>query len=61
MQLALVNGRILRDSGWADDQVVLIERGHIAQIVARDAQLERRETPMTCKARRCCPASSTCR
>jgi N-acetylglucosamine-6-phosphate deacetylase len=37
MQLALVNGRILRDSGWADDQVVLIDRGHIAQIVERDA------------------------
>lgn len=36
MQLALTNGRILRDSGWADDQVVLIDRGHIAQIVERD-------------------------
>lgn len=36
MTLALVNGRILRDSGWAEDQVVLIEGTHIARIVARD-------------------------
>jgi len=37
MNLALVNGRILRDSGWADDQVVLIEGGLIARIVERDS------------------------
>jgi N-acetylglucosamine-6-phosphate deacetylase len=36
MTLALVNGRILRDSGWAENQVVLIEGHHIARIVARD-------------------------
>lgn len=36
MTLALVNGLILRDSGWADNQVVLIEGSHIADIVARD-------------------------
>lgn len=36
MTLALVNGRILRDSGWAENQVVLIEGNHIARIVARD-------------------------
>lgn len=37
MQLALVNGRVLRDSGWAENQVVLIEGGQIAQIVERDS------------------------
>ncbi|MET0534167.1 MAG: N-acetylglucosamine-6-phosphate deacetylase, partial [Steroidobacter sp.] len=36
MTLALVNGRLLRDSGWTENQVVLIEDGHIARIVARD-------------------------
>jgi N-acetylglucosamine-6-phosphate deacetylase len=36
MTLALVNGRMLRDSGWAENQVVLIEGSHIARIVARD-------------------------
>jgi N-acetylglucosamine-6-phosphate deacetylase len=38
MTLALVNGRLLRDSGWVDNQVVLIEGDRIAQIVARDSQ-----------------------
>lgn len=38
MTLALVNGRILRDSGWAEDQVVLIEGARIQQIVSRDAR-----------------------
>ena len=38
MTLALVNGRILRDSGWAEDQVVLIEGTHIKQIVPRDSK-----------------------
>ena len=37
MNLALVNGRILRDSGWVENQVVLIDRGHILQIVERDS------------------------
>jgi len=36
MTLALVNGRILRDSGWTENQVVLIVGSHIADIVARD-------------------------
>jgi N-acetylglucosamine-6-phosphate deacetylase len=36
MTLALVNGRILRDSGWAENQVVLIEGSHIARIVTRN-------------------------
>ncbi|HEY0683723.1 MAG TPA: N-acetylglucosamine-6-phosphate deacetylase [Steroidobacter sp.] len=36
MTLALVNGRILRDSGWVENQVVLIEGARIQQIVARD-------------------------
>ncbi len=36
MTLALVNGRILRDSGWAENPVVLIDGHHIARIVARD-------------------------
>jgi N-acetylglucosamine-6-phosphate deacetylase len=36
MTLALVNGRMLRESGWAEHQVVLIEGSHIARIVARD-------------------------
>lgn len=36
MTLALANGRILRDSGWAENQVVLIEGSRIARIVARD-------------------------
>lgn len=38
MTLALVNGRILRDSGWAENQVVLVEGDRIARIVARDSQ-----------------------
>lgn len=37
MTLALVNGRLLRDSGWVEDQVVLIEGARIQQIVARDS------------------------
>lgn len=37
MTLALVNGRVLRDSGWAEDQVVLIEGTHIRHIVAKDS------------------------
>lgn len=37
MTLALVNGRILRDSGWVENQVVLIDSGRIQQIVARDS------------------------
>jgi N-acetylglucosamine-6-phosphate deacetylase len=36
MTLALVNGRILRDSGWAENQVVLIEGNYIVRIVSRD-------------------------
>jgi N-acetylglucosamine-6-phosphate deacetylase len=36
MTLALFNGRILRDSGWAENQVVLIEGNYIARIVAHD-------------------------
>jgi len=38
MTLALVNGRILREAGWAENQVVLIEGGRISRIVARDTQ-----------------------
>nr|WP_298723557.1 N-acetylglucosamine-6-phosphate deacetylase [uncultured Steroidobacter sp.] len=38
MTLALVNGRLLRDSGWVDDQVVLIEGARIAQIVSSDSE-----------------------
>ena len=37
MTLALVNGRLLRDSGWVENQVVLIEGARIKQIVARDS------------------------
>ena len=37
MTLALVNGRLLRDSGWAEDRVVLIDGARIQQIVARDS------------------------
>lgn len=37
MTLALVNGRLLRDSGWVEDQVVLIEGARIQQIVARES------------------------
>jgi N-acetylglucosamine-6-phosphate deacetylase len=37
MTLALVNGRLLRDSGWVENQIVLIENGRIQQIVARDS------------------------
>lgn len=33
MTLALVNGRILRDSGWVDDHVVLVEGTHVQQVV----------------------------
>jgi N-acetylglucosamine-6-phosphate deacetylase len=36
MTLALVNGRILRDTGWTENQVVLIEGDRISRIVARD-------------------------
>jgi N-acetylglucosamine-6-phosphate deacetylase len=36
MNLALVNGRMLRDSGWVEDQVVLIDGETIAQIAERD-------------------------
>ncbi|HEY0941582.1 MAG TPA: N-acetylglucosamine-6-phosphate deacetylase [Steroidobacter sp.] len=35
MTLALVNGRVLRDSGWAEDQVVLIKGTHIQQVVSK--------------------------
>jgi len=38
MTQALVNGRILRESGWTENQVVLIEGDRIARIVARDSQ-----------------------
>lgn len=38
MTLALVNGRLLRDSGWVEDQVVLIEGARIKQIVPSDSQ-----------------------
>lgn len=38
MTLALVNGRLLRDSGWVDDQVVLIEGARIGQIVSSDSE-----------------------
>lgn len=38
MTLALVNGRLLRDSGWVEDQVVLIEDARIKQIVSSDSQ-----------------------
>ncbi len=38
MTLALVNGRLLRDSGWVEHQVVLIDGERIAQIVDRDAR-----------------------
>jgi N-acetylglucosamine-6-phosphate deacetylase len=37
MTLALVNGRVLRDSGWTEDQVVLIDGTHIRQVVPRDS------------------------
>lgn len=37
MTLALVNGRLLRDSGWVENQVVLIDGARIQQIVARDS------------------------
>jgi N-acetylglucosamine-6-phosphate deacetylase len=37
MTLALVNGRLLRDSGWVENQVLLIEGARIKQIVARDS------------------------
>ncbi|MFC4311368.1 N-acetylglucosamine-6-phosphate deacetylase [Steroidobacter flavus] len=37
MTLALVNGRLLRDSGWVENQVVLIDSARIQQIVARDS------------------------
>lgn len=38
MTLALVNGRILRDSGWVEDHVVLIEGARIQQIVPSDSR-----------------------
>jgi N-acetylglucosamine-6-phosphate deacetylase len=37
MTLALVNGRLLRDSGWVENQVVLIDSARIQQVVARDS------------------------
>ena len=37
MKHALVNGRILRDSGWVEDHVVLIEGTRIQQIVPSDS------------------------
>ncbi len=37
MTLALVNGRLLRDSGWVENQIVLIDSARIQQIVARDS------------------------
>jgi N-acetylglucosamine-6-phosphate deacetylase len=37
MTLALVNGRLLRDSGWVENQVVLIDGARIGRIVARDS------------------------
>ncbi len=37
MTLALVNGRLLRDSGWAENQVVLIEGTRIESVVPRDS------------------------
>jgi N-acetylglucosamine-6-phosphate deacetylase len=38
MTLALVNGRLLRDSGWVEDQIVLIEGTRIHQIVSSASQ-----------------------
>ncbi|WP_116810783.1 N-acetylglucosamine-6-phosphate deacetylase [Steroidobacter cummioxidans] len=38
MTLALVNGRLLRDSGWVENQVVLIEGAHIARLVPSDSE-----------------------
>jgi N-acetylglucosamine-6-phosphate deacetylase len=37
MTLALVNGRLLRDSGWVENQVVLIDGARIQQIVAHNS------------------------
>lgn len=34
--LALLNGRILRDSGWVENQVVIVAGQRISRIVARD-------------------------
>src|SRR5687767_3862514 len=39
MTLALLNGRILTDTGFVEDKVVLVENGFVTQIV------ERREAP----------------
>lgn len=44
MTLALVNGRILRASGWTENQVVLIEGDRIAGIVAHDDNWTARHT-----------------
>jgi N-acetylglucosamine-6-phosphate deacetylase len=38
MTLALVNGRLLRDWGWVENQVVLIEGARIQQIVSSDSE-----------------------
>lgn len=36
MRQALLNGRILADSGWIDDRIVLLRDGWIEALVARD-------------------------
>ena len=38
MKLALVNGRLLRDAGWTQNEVVLVDGPRISQIVERDSQ-----------------------
>lgn len=48
MTLALVNGRLLRDSGWVEDHVMLIEGGRIQQIVPSDAHW-RADTTYDCR------------
>jgi N-acetylglucosamine-6-phosphate deacetylase len=45
MSVALVNGRVLRAEGFARDQCVLIERGHILDVLpANDARCRAAET-----------------
>jgi N-acetylglucosamine-6-phosphate deacetylase len=54
MTLALVNGRLLRDSGWVEDHVVLIEGGRIQQILPSDAHW-RADATYDCRGRTLLP------
>ena len=55
---ALVNGRVLIDYGFVEDQAVLLDGGRIVDVVAEDDAAAARAPPRP-RGECCCPASST--